>query len=87
MDIDTLGTTDRVFVEVIIARAPSTIFTVFTKRTQLQDWTTFLPGVFAAYLGLTELFLTAMGYFEDFKMKVHVKPDHPLDLLEEMVRE
>ena len=41
--VDTLGSTDRVLVEIIIARAPSTIF---TKRTELQTWSSFLPGVF-----------------------------------------
>ena len=39
----------------------------------------------AAYLGLQSLFMSAMGYFETIKMKI--RPDHPLDLLDEMVRE
>ena len=80
--VDTLDTTDRVLVDIVIEKAPSTIQ---TTREELQTFATFMPAVFAAYLGLLALFESGMGYFE--KIKAKLKPDHPLDLLDEMVRD
>jgi hypothetical protein len=80
--VDTLDTTDRVLVDIVIEKAPSTIQ---TTREELQTFATFMPAVFATYLGLLALFASGMGYFE--QLKAMVKPDYPLDLLDEMVRD